>query len=303
MKPFVPLQILSVDSATAERASSLVDGATAPLEIQTVDWSSLFTNWTQAITNFGIRVVLAITIFFIGRLLIGYTTSLVRRLLERKRVEGVAITLFNSLFVALLYIILGVCVAAMLGVRSVSFAAILASMGLAVGMALSGQLQNLAGGVIIMLTKPFKIGDAIEANLHSGIVRNVSLFHTQVSTFDNKQIYIPNGVLSSGVIINYSEANTRRAEWTISIDYASDYDKAISLIESLLSADDRVLRTPAPTVTIQQLGASSVDLLVRAWVASDELWEVYWAMNKRILETFNTAGIQFPFPQLTISRR
>ena len=198
-----------------------------------------------------------------------------------------AVTLLDSLFSALCYIALGLTLAGILGVKSVSFAAVLASMGLAVGMALSGQLQNLAGGVIIMVTKPFGIGDFISAQGSEGTVRAVKLFHTEVLTPDNKTTFIPNGVLSSNVIVNFSHEGLRRVEWTIGI-------------ESLLQRDERILTSPEPTIVLHQLNSSSVDILVRAWVASGDLWAVYWDFNERVYAAFNEQGIGFPFPQLTL---
>ncbi len=304
MKPTPLLQILPTDSAAVQEASSFVESATAPLSLhKTFDIESVAGEWLTAITNFGIRIVLAIVLFFVGKFLIGKIIQLIRHVLERKKMEGVAITLLDSIIAALLYIVLGICIAAMLGVKSVSFAAVLASMGLAVGMALSGQLQNLAGGVIIMVTKPFHIGDPIEAQTQSGVVRSVSLFHTKITTFDNKTVYIPNGTLSSGVITNIAEANTRRAEWIIGIDYESDYDRARQIIQDLLLADERVLTDPSTLVALHRFGPSSIDIIVHAWVSSDNLWALYWDMNERILHAFNAAGISFPFPQVTISHR
>lgn len=303
MKPFFVAQVLPVDSTASERASSFVDGLTAPITTRTFDWEQIAHDWLMGATNFGIRVVLAIVLFFLGRYLIRLLTSFLRRILERRQVEGVAITLFNSLFIALLYIILGICIAVMLGVKSVSFAAVLASMGLAIGMALSGQLQNLAGGVIIMVTKPFKIGDAIVAQGESGIVRAVSLFHTHLRTFDNQAIYIPNGILSSGVITNISEANVRRVEWIISIDYDSDYQAAHDLLREIIIRDERIQASPEPIIALHALGQSSLDIIVRAWVESDNYWTVFWEVNEQVLREFRQHHISFPFPQLTISKR
>ena len=173
-------------------------------------------------------------------------------------------------------------------------------MGLAVGMALSGQLQNLAGGVIIMVTKPFGIGDFISAQGSEGTVRAVKLFHTEVLTPDNKTTFIPNGALSSNVIVNFSHEGLRRVEWIIGIEYDEDVTRVRGVIQSLLQRDERVLTSPEPTIVLHQLNSSSVDILVRAWVASSDLWAVYWDFNERVYAAFNEQGIGFPFPQLTL---
>ena len=195
---------------------------------------------------------------------------------------------------------LGIILASILGVKSVSFAAVLASMGLAVGMALSGQLQNLAGGVIIMVTKPFGIGDFISAQGVEGTVRSVRLFHTEVLTPDNKAVFIPNGTLSSSLVTNFSHEDIRRVEWTIGIEYDEDYQRVRQVILALLQQDERILTTPEPVIVLHNLNSSSVDILVRAWVASGDLWPVFWDFNERVYADFNAKGIGFPFPQLTV---
>lgn len=297
-------QVLPVDSSAVESANSIVAGMTAPgLTEKNFQIERLLHEWGEAFVNFGIRVVLAILLFLVGGWIIKRLRNLIATILERRQIEGVAISLINSIIVALLYIALGIGIASTLGVQSVSFAAILASMGLAIGMALSGQLQNLAGGVIIVLTKPFSIGNFIEAQGVQGTVRTVTLFHTIITTPENKIIYIPNGGLSNNVIVNFNEATTRRLEWVVGIDYGADTDKALSLLVQLLQHDDRILKTPEPYVAVQALGPSSIDLVVRAWVDREQVLLVSNDFNKAVLDAFNEAGISFPFPQLTISKR
>lgn len=294
--------VLPADSTAASQVTSALGTATQPLELDVNNWFSraMMNDWLNAGINFGIRVVLAILLFLIGRWVIRRLLRIFERILKRREIDGVAVTLLGSVLTALLYIALLLTLGGVLGVKSVSFAAVLASMGLAVGMALSGQLQNLAGGVIIMVTKPFSIGDYILAQTAEGSVRAVSLFYTEILTLDNKCIFIPNGVLSSGVVVNYSHEETRRVEWTIGIEYDEDFARVRSAIESLLATDDRVLKTPEPVIVLHNLNSSSVDVLVRAWVRSDDLWPVFWDFNRRVYEDFNKRGISFPFPQLTV---
>ena len=293
---------MSVDSTATTQLTSALGTATQPLELDVNKWFSraMMNDWLNAGINFGIRVVLAILLFLIGRWVIRRLLRVFERILKRREIDGVAVTLLGSVLTALLYIALFLTLGGVLGVKSVSFAAVLASMGLAVGMALSGQLQNLAGGVIIMVTKPFSIGDYILAQTAEGSVRAVSLFYTEILTPDNKRIFIPNGILSSGVMVNYSHEETRRIEWIIGVEYDEDFSRVRSAIESLLESDERVLKTPEPTIVLHNLNSSSVDVLVRAWVRSDDLWPVFWDFNRRVYEDFNKRGISFPFPQLTV---
>ena len=300
----IPLlaDILSVDSTATSGVTTALGTATQPLELDVNKWFSraMMNDWLNSGINFGIRVVLAILLFLIGRWVIRRLLRIFERVLKRRGIDGVAVTLLGSVLTALLYIALFLTLGGVLGVKSVSFAAVLASMGLAVGMALSGQLQNLAGGVIIMVTKPFSIGDYILAQTVEGSVRAVSLFYTEILTPDNKRIFIPNGILSSGVMVNYSHEETRRIEWIIGVEYDEDFSRVRSAIESLLESDERVLKTPEPTIVLHNLNSSSVDVLVRAWVRSDDLWPVFWDFNRRVYEDFNKRGISFPFPQLTV---
>lgn len=200
----------------------------------------------------------------------------------------------------LLTILLVVAIIGKLGIETTSFAALLASAGVAIGMALSGNLQNFAGGLIILILRPFKVGDWIETQGESGTVREILIFHTLLTTADNKVIYIPNGALSSGTIVNYSREETRRVEWIVGVEYGEDYDKVESAVRTILAADQRILTTPAPFIALHALDASSVNVVIRVWVKTSDYWNVYFDMNKKIYAEFNKAGIGFPFPQLTV---
>lgn len=297
-------QVLPVDSGAVEQASSAVAGMTQPiLGSNSFDIEGFIQRWGDAFLNFGVRVILALVLFFIGSWLIKRLRRFIEKMLLKRQIEGVAVSLINSIVVAFLYIGLGIGIASVLGVQSVSFAAVLASMGLAVGMALSGQLQNLAGGVIIVLTKPFTTGDYIQGQGVEGVVKMVTLFHTIVTTPENKVIYIPNGGLSNNVIVNFNGATTRRVDWVVNVDYHSNIDEALELLNTLITRDERVLRDPAHFVAVQALSPNSVELVARAWVKSEHYWDVYFDFNKAVFEAFNAAGISFPFPQLTISKR
>ena len=261
-------------------------------------------NLIQQLTNWGIstgkQIISAIIIFLIGRLLISIVNKLVAKLLARRHVDAGVQTFIKSFVNIMLTILLIVAIISKLGIDTTSFAALLASAGVAIGMALSGNLQNFAGGLIILLLRPFKVGDFIECQGVSGTVKEIQIFHTILTSPDNKVIYVPNGSLSSGTVINYSREATRRVDWTFTVEYGEDYEKVENVINKLIAADERILDTPAPFVNLIALADSSVNVVVRVWVKSENYWDVFFSMNKAVYATFNKEGINFPFPQLTI---
>jgi small conductance mechanosensitive channel len=188
-----------------------------------------------------------------------------------------------------------------LGINTSSILALLASAGLAIGMALSGTLQNFAGGVVILLLRPYKVGDYIEAQGQAGTVESIGLFSTCLKSPDNQTIYVPNNSISSSVIDNYSQSETRRVDWLLSISYGDDVDVARREILAMLEADARVLKDKAPVVYVKNLGESSVDLSIRAWVANANYWSLYFDMNEKMYKELPTKGINFPFPQLDVN--
>ena len=259
---------------------------------------------TQQLIDFGIRagerILIAVIVFIVGRFLISMLNKFVGRLMDKRKVDISIKTFVRSLVNILLTILLIISVVGALGVETTSFAALLASAGVAVGMALSGNLQNFAGGLIVLLFKPYKVGDWIESQGVSGTVKEIQIFHTILTTADNKVIYVPNGAMSSGVVTNYSNQVTRRVEWIVGIDYGEDYDKVQEVVYEILAADKRILNEPAPFVALHALDASSVNVVARVWVNSSDYWGVYFDINKAIYEAFNEMGINFPFPQLTV---
>lgn len=257
---------------------------------QLIDWG----------VSAGGRVIGAIIIFIVGRFLISFIRKLLARILSKRHIEPSIQSFVKSLVNILLTILLIIAVIGKLGVETTSFAALLASAGVAVGMALSGNLQNFAGGLIVLLFRPFKVGDWIESQGVSGTVREIQIFHTILTTADNKVIYIPNGALSSGTVTNYSREDTRRVDWVIGVEYGENYDKVEAVTKRIIAADKRILNTPEPFVALQALDASSVNVVIRVWVKSADYWGVYFDMNKTIYAVFNEEGIGFPFPQLTV---
>jgi len=252
--------------------------------------------------SLGLTLIKAFLIFIIGHYLIKLINKIIKRILARRDIEMSVKTFVGSLVNVVLTILLIISVVGALGVQTASFAALLASAGVAVGMALSGNLSNFAGGLIILLFKPFKVGDYIEGQGTGGTVKEIQIFHTILVTVDNKTVYIPNGALSSGAVVNFSRQNTRRIEWIFGVDYGENYDKVKQVIESILARETRILPDPVPFIALNTLADSSVNVIVRVWVKSENYWNVYYDINQAVYTTFNEQGIDFPFPQLTIHK-
>lgn len=248
----------------------------------------------------GKHIIAAVVIFIVGRFLIKLINRLVASILQRRHIEISVQTFLSSLVNIILTILLIITVIGALGVNTTSFAALIASAGVAIGMALSGNLQNFAGGLIILLFKPYRVGDFIDVCGVQGTVSAVQIFHTILLTPDNKAVYLPNGSTSSSTITNYSRENKRRIEWTFGIDYGEDVNRARTAILSVITADARILPDPAPFVAVGGLSDSSVDIIVRVWVPTEEYWNVYFDMHQRVYETFNEQKINFPYPQQTV---
>lgn len=249
----------------------------------------------------GWTLIKALLVFIVGRFLISMINKLVQRVLLKRKIDPSIKTFVGSLIHIILMILLIISVVGALGVQTASFAALLASAGVAIGMALSGNLSNFAGGLIILIFKPYKVGDFIEAQGLSGTVREIQIFHTVLTTTNNKEIYIPNGSLSSSAVVNYSYQEVRRVDWTFGVEYGTDYAKVKGVLEDILAKDERILQEPAaPFVAMSQLADSSVNYVVRVWVKSPDYWNVYYGITRTVYERFNAEGIGFPFPQLTI---
>lgn len=251
-------------------------------------------------SQLGWAILKALVIFIVGRFVISLLNKLVRTMLNKREIDPSVRSFAGSLVNVVLTILLIISVVGALGVQTTSFAALLASAGVAIGMALSGNLSNFAGGLIILLLKPYKVGDYIESQGVSGSVKEIQIFHTVLNTPDNRVIYIPNGSLSSGVVTNYSFQVTRRVEWTFGVDYGTDFEKVRQTLEAVLSEDTRILADPKPLIALNQLADSSVNFVVRVWVKSSDFWDVFFDINRRVYETFHAKGINFPFPQLTV---
>ena len=248
----------------------------------------------------GQHILIAAIVYAIGRAIIGIINRVVARLLNRQHIDPSVQTFLRSMVKILLTILLIISVIGALGINTTSFAALLASAGVAVGMALSGNLQNFAGGLVILLFKPYKVGDWIEAQGVQGSVKEIQIFHTVLVQADNKVVYVPNGSMSTAVVVNYSRLDTRRVEWIIGIDYGEDVDKARAAILEALGREPLILADPEPTVALGALADSSVNLTVRVWTKTGDYWPVFNNGYRLIYDAFNAKGINFPYPNQTV---
>ena len=249
----------------------------------------------------GGRILAALIIFIIGKFLINWANKLFATTLQKRNVDASIQSFLKSIVNITLLVMLFLAVIGKLGIELTSFAALLASVGVAVGMALSGNLSNFAGGVIILVFRPYKVGDYIEASTGaSGTVTDIQIFHTVLTTPDNKVIFAPNGAMSSAVVTNYSRKETRRLDFTFGVEYGTDFQQARTILMEIINQDTRILKDPTPFVEIGALADSSVNITVRVWVNASDYWAVNFDMNKNVYATFNEKGISFPFPQLTV---
>ena len=259
-------------------------------------WNSL----QGYISAYGLRLLGALVVLIAGLWIIKVLVRGSQRLMSKGKIDPSLSSFLKSMIDIALKTLLIISVMSMLGVAMTSFIAILGAATLAVGMALSGTLQNFAGGVIILLFKPFKVGDFITAQGYSGVVKEIRLFVTVLTTPDNKTIFIPNGPLSNGSLTNFSTQPERRVNWTFGIAYGDDYDTAKAFILSLLKEDERVLSDPEPFVALAELADSSVNLTARAWVKAPDYWGVFFDMNEKYYKNAGKAGLSIPFPQMDV---
>jgi len=249
---------------------------------------------------YAISFIKAIVILFVGLYIIKKLTNGLKSILSKREVDPSLVPFLLSLSGVGLKIVLVISVIGILGVETTSFAAVIAAGGLAVGLALSGTLQNFAGGVILLIFKPFKVGDFVDTQGFMGTIHSIQIFNTVLKTTDNKTIIIPNGVLSNSSMTNFTTESTRRVEWNFGIAYGDNTQKTKEILRELIENDPRILKEPLPTVAVSSLGDSSVNFVVRAWVNSPDFWPVFFEMNENVYNTFNAKGINIPFPQMDV---
>lgn len=250
--------------------------------------------------EFSYKFAGAIVALIIGLWFIRVITNGLAKLMKARNVDDSLQPFLRSLLNIALKTLLVVSVLSMLGIEMTSFVAILGAAGLAVGMALSGTLQNFAGGVMILIFKPFKVGDVITSQGYTGSVYEIQIFNTILKTPDNKHIIIPNGGLSTSSLVNFSKETTRRVDWTFGIGYGDDIDKAKSVLQQLIDDDQRIKNDPEPFIAVSELADSSVNFTVRVWVNAPDYWGVYFSMNENVYKTFGKEGLNIPYPQMDI---
>ena len=291
------LMLLGTVASEAAASASDVVASVSGLTIGQI------TETLTAITiSFGIKLIKVLLIWYIGRWVTRRLIKLVKLLMEKRDVNLSIRTFVASLVDVVSMIVLIIMIISVLGIDTSSFIALFASAGVAIGMALSGTLQNFAGGVMILLFRPFKVGDFIEAQGVTGTVKEIQIFNTVVHTGDNKVILLPNGPVSTGIINNYSRESTRRVDFTYSISYGDDFEKAKSVLLKLIAEDARVLDKPAaPFIQLSSLAASSIDITVRLWCKQEDYWGIYFDLNKKVYETFPKEGLNFPYQTFTVN--
>ncbi len=259
----------------------------------------LIVEWTL---GFGKNLLIAIVIFIVGKKIIKQIIKLVNRAFEKSDIEPIVIKFLNSLIRFALYGIIISMLIGILGIPGSAFIAVLSTMGLAIGLALQGSLSNFAGGVLILLFKPFKIGDYIKEDTHAneGTVTGIDLFYTKMLTFDNKAIVVPNGTLANSSLTNYTAQEKRRLDLVVGIGYGSDIQLAKKVLEQIVLAEMAVIKTEDYIIAVDNLGASSVDLVIKVWVSTADYWTAKWSLTEAIKLEFDKNDIEIPFQQISL---
>ena len=286
--------------AVGTAASEAVAGTAAETNDASAFLSALWAKIAEYITTFGVRLIIAIVITIIGLKLIKMLTKLIERGKGYKKLTKTAQVLFKDTVKILLYFVLVITVAGLLGVSMTSMIAVLGSAGLAVGLALQGSLANLAGGFMILLFRPFEVGDFISDGSHDGTVADIGVFYTTLTTVDNKRIMIPNGALSNSAVTDFSAKETRRVDCTFSVAYGSDIDAVKEALMLIMENHDLILKDPAPFVRLTKHDESALVFTTRAWVKTADYWTVYFDMLEAAKKLFDKKGIEIPFPQVDV---
>lgn len=254
----------------------------------------------ELVLTYGPKVIGAVVVLIVGLWVIRIMVGTMSRVMKKRDVDPSLIPFVQGMVGAILRVGLIISVIQMIGVETTSFIAVLGAAGLAIGMALSGTLQNFAGGVMILLFKPYKVGDFIEAQGQTGTVHSIQIFNTVLKTPDNKTVILPNSPVSTGAIVNYSSEPQRRVDMSFGISYDDDIDMAKKTLREIMEKDDRVLKDPAPLIVVGALADSSVNLTVRVWAKSEDYWDVYFHMHEQVKKLFDAKGISIPFPQMRV---
>ena len=262
--------------------------------------NNYFSQFIDLLVDYGPKFIAALLTLIIGLLIIKVIVKQLNKLMLKNGVDESLKPFLKSMTSIILKVLLIISVMSMVGIAMTSFIAILAAAGLAIGMALSGTLQNFAGGVMILIFKPFNVGDYIDAQGFSGIVKEIQIFNTILVSVDNKTIIIPNGGLSTSAMTNYSTQETRRVDFVFGIGYGDDIDKTKDVLNKLILQDKRIMSDPEPFVAVSELGDSSVNFVVRVWVQAGDYWGVFFDMTEQVKKTFDKENISIPYPQTDV---
>lgn len=301
---FLPYQLPAVDTAKVSQFENTAKETLEKLAATPIE--ELIPQIIEDIIRFGLKVLLALLIYFVGAWLIKKIRQMLRTIFAKRKTEKAIASFVESLTSIALMVILIIITVGTLGVNTTSLAALLAAGGMAIGMALSGTVQNFAGGIMLLVFKPFKAGDFIETeNGYSGTVTDVNIVSTKLTTTDNRIIVIPNGSLSNGTINNFSMNTMRRVEWLVGVEYGTEAEHVKSVLKSIVDSEKRILYTatgaPAePLIAVNALKDSAVEYLVRVWVKKEDYWDVFYDLNEVIYTTLPKNGIGFPFPQMDV---
>lgn len=258
------------------------------------------TFWETFVVDWGTNLFLAILTFIIGRFVTKLISRVIKKLLDKSHMDLMLINFIMSILNALLLLFVIIASLSQLGVDTTSLVALIAAAGLAVGLALKDSLQNFSAGVMLIIFKPFKTGNYVEAAGTAGIVENIGIFSSQFRTGDNKEVIIPNGKIYQGTITNYSAKDTRRVDMVFGIGYDDDIQQAKKILQQLIDSDDRVLKEPEPLIALSELGDSSLNFIVRPWVNASDYWALKWDMNEKVKQAFDDANISIPYPQMDV---
>ena len=249
------------------------------------------------ISLYGLKIIIAIVIFYVGKMVARWLSNTTKKVMSKKEVDEALVHFVGALIYYAILVFAIIAALGQVGIQTASFVAVIGAAGLAVGLALQGSLSNFAAGVLILLFRPFKIGDFIEAAGQAGVVEKILIFTTELKTGDNKKVIIPNAAVTGGSITNYSANDTRRVDLVMGISYDDDIDQAKAILNEVVKADSRVLEEPAPTIAVHALADSSVNFVVRPWVKTADYWGVYFDLTENVKKRFDQEGISIPYPQ------
>ena len=265
-----------------------------------MDFNQILQDILQWLSTSSVKLVLGLVVFVIACKIVNSFTKRLKKRMEKKNVEKTVVSVTYKVLRTGLKLLLSVLLLGFWGIDTSGIGALIASAGVAIGLAMQGSLSNLAGGILIVVLRPFRLGDYIEAQGEEGTVEEISIFYTYLVTPDNKAIMIPNGSLLNGNITNYSTKSVRRVDLLYSVSYGEDFERAKAAILDVISKNEMILKEPAPLVRVKTHGASSIDIVTRVWVESGDYWSVYFQMQEDVKKRFDADGISIPFPQLDV---